>query len=248
MVSKISLEYITSGKSYREVASDYNLSHLKDDGFKKKTPEAVKSDIAYSNKKLSRYFGRISSTRNALEIMFGIEPVNEYFFELSEEALRMIKTHYADNIFNNKSFLLNIPAFSYETRLSDKDFRKVKDLIKPYIINQRKIAQTQLNKMSAGAGYLRYIMQKDVKELNEVDIARRNELLELFNEAEQEQFKIDNSNRDREIKAVIKNKYIQNQEKLAIFDELTAAIEKHDSTQFKIIVRKINRNYIQNVN
>lgn len=248
ILSKVTLQYITSGKSYSEVAAEYNLIHMKDDDFKEKTAEAVKSDVAYGNKKLNRYFAVVSNKRNFLNLMFSTGTIPEYNFKVTEEAMRMVKAHYADNIFNNKSFLLNIPAFSYKNNLSDNSFKKVKELIRPYIINQRKIAQTKLNKMQPEAGYLRYIMQKDIHELNEVDIDRRNELLELFNEADKEQFKIDNSNREKEIKNTIKDKYMQEKDKLFLFDKLTDALKRNDEIKFKQILKEIRKNYIQNLN
>lgn len=252
ILSKISLQYVRTGKSYSGVAEDYNLEHRKDEDFKAKSTEAVKSDVNYHNKKIERYLGVVSSKNNMLKEMFRIDKVDDRTFKLAEEAMRMLKVHYAENVFSNKNFLLNIPAFSYKRTLDSNKFNIVVDVIRPYIIGQRRLAQDKLNSMKDEVGYLHYIMQKDSRDLNDLDIERRNELLQLFDVEEHERYRVDRKTINKEIKDEILQE-IERQEpiteverdKIRMFDNLIAATLQSNHVEIKNILREIVIKYKQ---
>lgn len=196
MINETTKLYIKSRKSYIEVARYYNSLHEQDILRTKeaesrgerincpvhaKTEALVKADICYTNKKLKNVLGcdiPDYSMKDYFSIVMWKSEMEDYLWLKADEALEVLKAMCNGSLLSKEAFWLNIPVREFHRDLSEDEFNHLVDLIKPYFTVQKSLAQKELNDLKRESGYLNYILRADM-ELNEVDAARRDFILEL---------------------------------------------------------------------
>lgn len=203
VINETSKIRIRTGKSYAETARYYNSLHQQEiegaAGSEKprrpKTPELVKADIHYTNRKLesilrSYRYNPEYPQRDFFTLILYQQEISDTLWKKADEALECLKAALNGKLISRETFWLNIPAREINRELSEQEFTQLIEVIRPYFNSQKAIAQLKLNSMKRGAGYLNYILKAGMgSSLSETDRARRNIILSLSDREQVQRFK-----------------------------------------------------------
>lgn len=203
MINETSKIRIRTGKSYAETARYYNSLHQQEiegtaDSEKPrraKTPELVKADIHYTNRKLdsilrSYRYSPEYPQRDFFTLILYQQEISDTLWDKADEALECLKVTLNGKLISRETFWLNIPVREINRELSEQEFTQLIEIIRPYFNSQKAIAQLKLNSMKREAGYLNYILRAGMdSSLSEVDMARRNIILSLSDREQVQRFK-----------------------------------------------------------
>lgn len=203
MINETSKIRIRTGKSYAETARYYNSLHQQETGGtadpekprRPKTPELVKADIHYTNRKLdsilrSYRYSPEYPQRDFFTLILYQQEISDTLWDKADEALECLKATLNGKLISRETFWLNIPVREINRELSEQEFTQLIEVIRPYFNSQKAIAQLKLNSMKREAGYLNYILRAGMdSSLSEVDMARRNIILSLSDREQVQRFK-----------------------------------------------------------
>ena len=206
IINETSKIIIKTRKTYAETARYYNSLHQQEientvdssnlhKPRRPKTPELVKADIYYTNRKLENILSNYKHTaeypqKDFFTLIIYQSNISDTLWNEANESLERLKVTLNGKLISKGAFWLNIPVREYNKELTDEEFTHLLELITPYFNTQKVIAQQRLNGMSREVGYLNYILKSSIT-LNEIDETRRNIILSLSSKEQVEKFKRD---------------------------------------------------------
>lgn len=203
IINETSKILIRTHKSYAETARYYNSIHEQeiketansDKPHRVKTAELVKADIYYTNRKLNcilrnTLYDDEYPQKDVFSLIIYQPEISSTLWSKADEALERLKATLNGRLISKETLWLNIPIKEFNRQLTDEEFNKLLEIIKPYFSSQKAIAQLKLNAMKKESGYLNYILKANMgTSLSEIDSARRDIILSLADKDQIQKFK-----------------------------------------------------------